>query len=70
MKESSFPYSPMWTPESAIPEGLRAEIEALDANSSPNLYLYAFLKIIYRLKATERTGWINYQVEAPGKCSG
>jgi hypothetical protein len=52
-----------WTPEGAIPEDIREYIQSVGENGSSFDRLHIFLQIIYRLKATKRTGWLNYGVQ-------
>lgn len=61
--ETSATMEDTWTPEAAIPDDLRTYIETVGDNPSPFARLHIFLQIIYRLKATKRTGWLNYGVQ-------
>lgn len=58
---------PSWTPQSAIPHDLIAYIDNLKSNppANKNGFFFAFLHILFRLKATPRTGWLNFNVPEP-----
>jgi putative hydrolase of HD superfamily len=61
-----------WNPESVIPEDLKRYISSLSSGSSEDNAtgnMLVFLHILSQLKATRRTGWINYGVRDPESIS-
>jgi putative hydrolase of HD superfamily len=56
-----------WTPQQAVPDDLVSYLENLkvDPPSHKNGFFYAFLRILFQLKATKRTGWIDFDVPGP-----
>lgn len=51
-----------WTPEQAVPEDLKQEIEEA---TSPLDQMLCFFNIVGRLKTEKRTGWVNFKVPQP-----
>lgn len=48
-----------WTPESAIPEDLKADLKTITATN----YILVFLQIISLLKKQRRTGWVEQNIQ-------